>query len=243
VDTADALKAPIASPTFTGTVTLPGNPSSANHAVNKTYADLKAPIASPTFTGTVTLPADPTAALHAATKQYADAQRTYQSVVITPGTGSVVFSIPDGWKTVRFYGANIRPTVANQSMIMYWQRAGQAGIDLDALYHRNVIGRYEITPGGAMISNWFLSEGTAILSAVFGGSGGNLTFDMTLDTAHTGDTTIRATTLSNSSGGSNGDGLFITNSRAAVTGRCVSVNFQCTGGTMASGTITMQRII
>lgn len=36
---ADALKAPIASPTFTGTVTLPGDPSSALHAATKQYVD------------------------------------------------------------------------------------------------------------------------------------------------------------------------------------------------------------
>ena len=68
--TADlALKAPLASPTFTGTVsgitaTMVGlgnvnNTSDANKPVStatQTALDLKAPLASPTFTGTVTLP-------------------------------------------------------------------------------------------------------------------------------------------------------------------------------------------
>ena len=42
-------KAPIASPTFTGTVVLPNVP-----AIVTTQLDLKSPLASPTFTGTVT---------------------------------------------------------------------------------------------------------------------------------------------------------------------------------------------
>ena len=45
------LKAPVADPTFTGTVVLPNVP-----AIVTTQLNLKAPIASPTFTGDVTLP-------------------------------------------------------------------------------------------------------------------------------------------------------------------------------------------
>lgn len=59
VDAADALKAPLASPTFTGSVVVP-TPSSASNPTTKTYVDtalaLKANLASPTFTGTVTVP-------------------------------------------------------------------------------------------------------------------------------------------------------------------------------------------
>jgi hypothetical protein len=79
-------KAPIASPTFTGTVagitkSMVGlgnvdNTTDANKPVStatQTALDLKAPIASPTFTGTVTLPGAPTSDLHAATKAYVDA--------------------------------------------------------------------------------------------------------------------------------------------------------------------------
>lgn len=70
--TADALKANIASPTFTGTVTVPsgavlGTPTSVTltnatglpeSGVTSLVSDLaaKAPLASPTFTGTVTIP-------------------------------------------------------------------------------------------------------------------------------------------------------------------------------------------
>ena len=62
VDTADNLKANIASPTFTGTVTVPTTlvGDAATVAASKGYVDaednLKANIASPTFTGTVTVP-------------------------------------------------------------------------------------------------------------------------------------------------------------------------------------------
>jgi hypothetical protein len=69
LDGNDALKAPLASPTFTGTVsgitkTMVGlanvdNTSDANKPVStatQTELNLKAPLASPTFTGTVTLP-------------------------------------------------------------------------------------------------------------------------------------------------------------------------------------------
>lgn len=69
ITTSIGLKAPIASPTFTGTVsgitsTMVGlgnadNTSDANKPVStatQTALDLKAPLASPTFTGTVTIP-------------------------------------------------------------------------------------------------------------------------------------------------------------------------------------------
>jgi len=78
-------KAPIASPTFTGTVagitkSMVGlgnvdNTTDANKPVSnatQTALDLKAPIASPTFTGTVTVPT-PVNSTDAATKAYVDA--------------------------------------------------------------------------------------------------------------------------------------------------------------------------
>ena len=88
-------KAPLASPTFTGTVTIPtgasitaptglvkgdvglgnvDNTSDANKPVStagQTALDLKANLASPTFTGTVTVPT-PTNSTDAVTKAYAD---------------------------------------------------------------------------------------------------------------------------------------------------------------------------
>lgn len=63
--------------TMTGKITLDGNPTSANHAANKTYVDTgdtaKVAKAGDTMTGALTLSGDPTTALHAATKQYVDA--------------------------------------------------------------------------------------------------------------------------------------------------------------------------
>jgi hypothetical protein len=65
LNTALGLKAPLASPTFTGTVTIPSGASISGYLTTasaaSTYAtisnlDLKAPLASPTFTGTVTIP-------------------------------------------------------------------------------------------------------------------------------------------------------------------------------------------
>ena len=56
LDTALAAKAPSASPTFTGTVTIPDAALAiADTSGLQTALDAKAPLASPTFTGTVTL--------------------------------------------------------------------------------------------------------------------------------------------------------------------------------------------
>jgi hypothetical protein len=93
--TAATTYAPIASPTFTGTVSgvtkahvglgNVDNTSDANKPISSatqtaldaklasaTAATTYAPIASPTFTGSVTLPGAPTSDLHAATKLYVD---------------------------------------------------------------------------------------------------------------------------------------------------------------------------
>lgn len=88
-----ALKAPLASPTFTGTVAgvtaaMVGlgnvtNTSDANKPVStaqQTALDLKAPLASPTFTGTVTLPAG----------------QVVNGVTLTTGGGTTNFLRADG---------------------------------------------------------------------------------------------------------------------------------------------------
>jgi hypothetical protein len=49
--------APIASPTFTGTVTIPAGAAISGYLTTAAAASTYAPIASPTFTGTVTIPA------------------------------------------------------------------------------------------------------------------------------------------------------------------------------------------
>jgi hypothetical protein len=55
--TAASTYAPIASPTFTGTVTIPAGASISGYLTTSTASSTYAPIASPTFTGTVTIPA------------------------------------------------------------------------------------------------------------------------------------------------------------------------------------------
>jgi hypothetical protein len=97
------LLAPKASPTFTGTVTLPDTGSGSNDAATKLYVDsglsVKAPIDSPTFTGT---PKAPTreqgdGGLNIATTAYVDlglsskapkANPTFTGTVTLPNTGS-----------------------------------------------------------------------------------------------------------------------------------------------------------
>jgi hypothetical protein len=83
VDTADNLKAPIASPTFTGSPAAPtqtaGDSSTklATTAFVTTADNLKAPVASPTFTGT---PSAPTAAATTNTTQLATTAFTQAAV-------------------------------------------------------------------------------------------------------------------------------------------------------------------
>lgn len=84
--------APLASPTFTGAVTVP-TPSNTTDATTKAYVDtadaLKAPLASPTFTGTVTVPT-PSATTAATTKAYVDATMGNQTSAFTPADHSLL---------------------------------------------------------------------------------------------------------------------------------------------------------
>jgi hypothetical protein len=54
---AGSTYAPLASPTFTGTVTIPAGASISGYLDTSTAGSTYAPLASPTFTGTVTIPA------------------------------------------------------------------------------------------------------------------------------------------------------------------------------------------
>ena len=102
--TALDLKAPLANPTFTGTVTLPtgtvtsgmildgaivnadinASAAIAQSKISGLTSDLaaKLPLAGGTMTGALTLSADPSSSLHAATKQYVD--NTASGVVAKP---------------------------------------------------------------------------------------------------------------------------------------------------------------
>lgn len=91
------LKAPLASPTFTGTVTVPA-PSGNTDASTKGYVDtglaLKAPLASPTFTGTVTVPT-PSNSTDASTKGYVDTGLSAKAPLASPTfTGTVTVPTP-----------------------------------------------------------------------------------------------------------------------------------------------------
>jgi hypothetical protein len=85
IDNLDSVKAPLDSPTFTGTVegitsTLVGlgnvdNTSDSDKPIStatQSALDLKAELSGATFTGAVTLSGDPTQAMHASTKAYVD---------------------------------------------------------------------------------------------------------------------------------------------------------------------------
>ena len=92
VDAEDALKANLASPTFTGTVTVP-TPTNNTDATTKLYVDtadaLKANLASPTFTGNVVVPT-PDADNEATTKLYVDTEDNLKANLASPTfTGAV----------------------------------------------------------------------------------------------------------------------------------------------------------
>ena len=100
-----ALKAPLANPTFTGTVsgitaTMVGLGNVNNTAdsakpvstAQQTALDAKLALAGGTMTGALTLSGDPTSALHAVTKQYADglaAGINFHQAVVAASTGNL----------------------------------------------------------------------------------------------------------------------------------------------------------
>ena len=97
IDSSLALKANLASPTFTGVVTVP-TPVNSTDATTKTYVDtadaLKAPLASPTFTGTVTVPT-PATTTAATTKTYVDTALALKANLASPTfTGTVTVPTP-----------------------------------------------------------------------------------------------------------------------------------------------------
>lgn len=97
VDAVDVLKAPLASPTFTGTVVVP-TPAVGGAATTKTYVDtadaLKANLANPTFTGTVTVPTA-SAPGSPTTKAQMDAADALKAPLASPTfTGTVTVPTP-----------------------------------------------------------------------------------------------------------------------------------------------------
>ena len=78
-------KAPLASPTFTGTVVLPNVP-----AIVTTQLDLKAPLADPTFTGTVVLPNVPAIVTTQLNLKSPLASPTFTGTVVLPNVPAIV---------------------------------------------------------------------------------------------------------------------------------------------------------
>jgi hypothetical protein len=85
VDTADALKAPLASPTFTGSVTIPAGAAISGYLSSATAASTYAPLASPTFTGTPTVPGYLTTSTAGSTYQPLSGMSSYLTTA-TAGT-------------------------------------------------------------------------------------------------------------------------------------------------------------
>lgn len=96
LDDALADKLNLSGGTMTDFLTLVGNPTSANHAANKTYVDTFLPKSGGTMTGFLTLNAAPTSANHAATKAYVDGILGPGFLALTGGTmtGALVLSGP-----------------------------------------------------------------------------------------------------------------------------------------------------
>jgi hypothetical protein len=96
LNTALGLKAPLASPTFTGTVTIPSGASISGYLTAATAASTYAPIESPTFTGTVTIPDG--ASISGYTTElnpYFNGGLTWEHVNTTLGTQTSTLGIPD----------------------------------------------------------------------------------------------------------------------------------------------------
>lgn len=89
--TAATTYAPIASPTFTGTVTIPSGASISGYVTSTAAASTYAPLASPTFTGTVTIPSGASISGYLTT---ASAASTYAPLASPTFTGTV--TIPSG---------------------------------------------------------------------------------------------------------------------------------------------------
>jgi hypothetical protein len=153
--TALDLKAPLANPTFTGTVTLPtgtvtsgmildgaivnadinASAAIAQSKISGLTSDLAAKLAlvGGTMTGALTLSADPSASLHAATKQYVD------------NTASGVIAKP---QVLGATTANINATYSN----------GTAGVGATLTHNTN--GVFPAESGGA--SGWAVGKGILV---------------------------------------------------------------------------------
>ena len=145
--TAASTYAPLASPTFTGTVTIPAGASISGYLTTSAAGSTYAPLASPTFTGTVTIPAGASISGYAAlasAQSFTAAQRGAVTALTDGATITPDFSLSNNW-SLSLGGSR---TLANPTNLT----AGQSGTIV-------------ITNGGAYSlafgSSWKFPGGTA----------------------------------------------------------------------------------
>jgi len=145
--TAASTYAPLASPTFTGTVTIPAGASISGYLTTSAAGSTYAPLASPTFTGTVTIPAGASISGYAAlasAQSFTAAQRGTVTALTDGATITPDFSLSNNW-SLSLGGSR---TLANPTNLT----AGQSGTIV-------------ITNGGAYSlafgSSWKFPGGTA----------------------------------------------------------------------------------
>lgn len=108
---ASSTYAPKASPTFTGTVTIPAGASISGYLTTSSASSTYAPLASPTFTGTVTIPAGAsisgylTTSSAASTYQTISGMSTYATQTYVTSQGYLTDAPSNGNEYVRKNGA------------------------------------------------------------------------------------------------------------------------------------------
>ena len=115
--------APLASPTFTGTVTIPAGASISGYLTTSSASSTYAPLASPTFTGTVTIPAGASISGFAAlgtAQSFTKAQRGTTVALTDAATVAVDLSLGNFY-TLTLGGNRTLGAPTNQT-------AGQSGV-------------------------------------------------------------------------------------------------------------------
>lgn len=115
--------APLASPTFTGTVTIPAGASISGYLTTSSASSTYAPLASPTFTGTVTIPAGASISGFAAlgtAQSFTKAQRGTTVALTDAATVAVDLSLGNFY-TLTLGGNRTLGAPTNQA-------AGQSGV-------------------------------------------------------------------------------------------------------------------
>jgi len=103
--------APLASPTFTGTVTIPSGASISGYLTTASASSTYAPLASPTFTGTVTIPSGASISGYLTTASAAStyaplASPTFTGSITANGTGGAITTVNATGISVLVAGSN-----------------------------------------------------------------------------------------------------------------------------------------